>query len=153
MKRSGFTMIELIFVIVILGILASVAVPKLSATRDDAKISAAANNIQTAFQDFGSYYVSQGQFDVNDTSKMSNVVGAGYGYFTYTSAQTGYFNAFEFNVTNATGANAQCVLVKISNDGNVSLQNQANVTGNVCDGVQTLIYDRNISVGGKRIAY
>ena len=33
-------MIELIFVIVILGILAAVAVPKLSATRDDAKQSA-----------------------------------------------------------------------------------------------------------------
>ena len=41
MKKSAFTMIELIFVIVVLGILAAVAVPKLAATRDDAKISAA----------------------------------------------------------------------------------------------------------------
>ena len=38
MKRTGFTMIELIFVIVVLGILAAVAVPKLAATRDDALI-------------------------------------------------------------------------------------------------------------------
>ena len=37
--RYAFTMIELIFVIVVLGILAAVAVPKLAATRDDAQIS------------------------------------------------------------------------------------------------------------------
>lgn len=39
MKRFAFTMIELVFVIVILGILAAVAVPKLAATRDDAQIA------------------------------------------------------------------------------------------------------------------
>ena len=36
--RGGFTMIELIFVIVIIGILTAIAVPKLAATRDDAVI-------------------------------------------------------------------------------------------------------------------
>ena len=36
MKRSGFTMIELIFVIVILGILASVALPKLIGVKSQA---------------------------------------------------------------------------------------------------------------------
>lgn len=34
--RNAFTTIELIFVIVIMGILSAVAIPKLSATRDDA---------------------------------------------------------------------------------------------------------------------
>ena len=36
---KAFTMIELVFVIVVLGILAGVAVPKLAATRDDATIA------------------------------------------------------------------------------------------------------------------
>ncbi len=39
MKRTAFTMIELVFVIVVLGILAAVAVPRLVATRDDAEIT------------------------------------------------------------------------------------------------------------------
>ena len=39
MRKSGFTMVELVFVIVVLGILAAVAVPRFAATRDDAHIA------------------------------------------------------------------------------------------------------------------
>jgi general secretion pathway protein G len=39
--KKAFTMIELIFVIVVIGILSAVAVPKLAATRDDAEITRA----------------------------------------------------------------------------------------------------------------
>ena len=66
--RKGFTMIELIFVIVILGILAAVAIPRLAATRDDAEISKTATNIQTLVSDLGSYYTSQGKFATKTTS-------------------------------------------------------------------------------------
>lgn len=38
-KHNGFTMIELIFVIVVLGILAAIAIPRLAATRTDAEIT------------------------------------------------------------------------------------------------------------------
>jgi len=37
-NRSAFTMIELIFVIVVLGILGAVAIPRLAASRDDAML-------------------------------------------------------------------------------------------------------------------
>ena len=37
--KNAFTMIELVFVIVVLGILAGVAVPRLAVTRDDATIA------------------------------------------------------------------------------------------------------------------
>ena len=60
--RKGFTMIELIFVIVILGVLASVAIPRLAATRDDAEIAKAATNLSTAVSDIAAYYTAQGDF-------------------------------------------------------------------------------------------
>ena len=40
-SKSAFTMIELVFVIVVIGILASVAIPRFAATRDDAEVTKA----------------------------------------------------------------------------------------------------------------
>lgn len=37
--KKAFTMVELVFVIVVIGILSAIAVPKLAATRDDALIT------------------------------------------------------------------------------------------------------------------
>jgi len=44
-SKNAFTMIELIFVIVVLGILAGVAIPKMAATRDDAQIAKGRSDI------------------------------------------------------------------------------------------------------------
>ena len=70
--KKGFTMIELIFVIVILGILASVAIPRLAGTRADAEVATAVANIRTILSDAGGYYVAHGKFDVN-WNNLTNV--------------------------------------------------------------------------------
>ena len=67
MNKKAFTMIELIFVIVILGILAAVAIPKLTATRNDAYNTADCNNIALCVTDLGAEYTSKNSMTINSS--------------------------------------------------------------------------------------
>ena len=71
--KKGFTMIELIFVIVILGILASVAIPRLAATREDAEIATTIANLRTLLSDATSHYAAKGNFDGAKWKDLTNV--------------------------------------------------------------------------------
>ena len=71
--KKAFTMIELIFVIVILGILASVAIPRLAATREDAEISTGIANLRTLLSDITAFYVTKGNFNGTKWRDITNV--------------------------------------------------------------------------------
>ncbi|MBE3610580.1 type II secretion system protein [Campylobacter californiensis] len=61
--KKGFTAVELVFIIVVLGILSAVVLPKLFGTREDTFVARAATNISTFVSDITHYYMAQGGFE------------------------------------------------------------------------------------------
>ena len=58
--RAAWTLIEFIFIVIIIGILAATAIPKLAATRDDAKLAVDISNMSQCIQDVSSKFVASG---------------------------------------------------------------------------------------------
>lgn len=66
MRRSGFTMVELIFVIIIIGILSVAAIPKFGDIKDRAKI----NSEYSAMSGLQSAIVAKMEFAMEDTNNI-----------------------------------------------------------------------------------
>ncbi|MEA3419312.1 MAG: type II secretion system protein [Campylobacterota bacterium] len=79
-NRNAFTMIELVFVIVVIGILSAIAIPKFAATRDDALITRGLNtlsSVRSAIATERQKQILRGNFD-----GITSLRGTGSGIFT-----------------------------------------------------------------------
>jgi len=121
--KKAFTMIELVFVIVVLGILAAVAVPRLAATRTDAQVTKARADIATIRSGIinerqGRLFRGQSNFiatlDANNGQLFSSIMtypitaGTTDGHWSQSAATTYNFrilganNRFDYNAATGT---------------------------------------------------
>jgi prepilin-type N-terminal cleavage/methylation domain-containing protein len=153
MKRSGFTMIELVFVIVILGILASVAIPKLAATRDDAKIASKASEIQAAISEIPAFVTAQGE--VKAPAEMSQVlaqlVNQGKATVTTNSPITGSQGQLTLHSQN--GSSTDNPVVLDVNNTTLVVTHGSTCAGVICKQLQKRIAEGNYTIGGTSLKF
>ena len=145
MKRNGFTMIELIFVIVILGILAAVAIPKLMATRTDAQIAKNVQNLGAAVNEVSSYIVAKGSAD-NNISKMSSII-----------EQYESDGKADINTSDKSADVLGCVKYKITEDSgngeiNLTISHDSNTTA-ICTSIQSAVKAKTYPLSGSRVKF
>jgi len=132
--HKAFTLIEFIFVIVIIALLAGIAIPKLAATRNDAKLSTKAQNIMTAANEIASYAVAKGYTEDN-LSVMSNSIQS---MLTRNEATENTSHQVDVKVEEIT----DCIIIKVDNPGSNTEKlviDYGNTSSGSCDQLHSLI--------------
>jgi len=148
--KSAFTMIELIFVIVILGVLAAVSIPKLAATRGDAEASSKASEIMTGATEIAAYAVAKGN-TLSDFAVMSNS-------FKHLK-ESGSANLDENDKAVVKAGNIEeCITITItrnSTDDILSISFGSANGDSVCTSIQSLIniHDYPMKLRGQSVIY
>lgn len=152
--KKGFTMIELIFVIVILGILATVAIPKIMATRTDAKVTVDTQNIELIKADIISYYTAKGELKA-DAADMSTSAAKGELVVREDSdgatlSQVTNGTKFVIYSTENSGYLEKCIKLDYSDDENLTITHLLG-SGKVCKEVQDNVQALKIQIAGTAV--
>jgi type II secretory pathway pseudopilin PulG len=147
-------MIELIFVIIILGVLASAALPKLAVTRDDAKITVMAQQVESGIGEILANYSAMGV--IKKPHEMSQVlqqlVHNGWAAETSNAQIPGSVGQLTIYTQNGTGGDDHPFVFDI-NQTTLVFKYGSPCTGIICKSLQKRVSEGNYSVGGSQIVF
>ena len=131
-----------------------VAIPRLSATYDDAKVSVALNDIGTIINDLSTYYTSFDRYSSN-LNEMTNVRDINYTIPWNNISQSGTF--IYYTLDNQQNFEP-CVSFSIKNsDGNLTISKTLSPTGDICKTLQNVESFKNLLgtklLGGNRVKF
>ena len=71
-KNQGFTLVEILIVVIILGILAAVVIPQFTQASNDARRNAMMSDLQTVRSQLELYKVEHGSYPTDFTNQMTS---------------------------------------------------------------------------------
>ena len=137
--KKAFTMIELIFVIVIIGIISAIALPRFNATRDDAQVSKMIVNARIAVQDIGNYIAAVGITNIA-TSKVedaSNIDFSGVGCVALDENSTNLVPSLLTLCDYSVSPPSSCIVIVVNVDGTTQVINATGPSDSLCQTVAT----------------
>ena len=115
-KQQGFTLVEILVVVAIIGILASIIVPKLTTKVDDARVQKAQHDIKTISSVLELYKLDKYSYPSSEQG-LEALVGSyldtlpkdpwdrAYLYLSPGSRNAGFFDLYTFGADGASGGN------------------------------------------------
>jgi len=149
--KKAFTMVELIFVIVIIGILSVVAIPRLQMTRDDAVIAKNSQYIVGIMSEISSYIIAKGE-SKDDLTQMSSILQ------TLQNDNRVVINTITKSAKVKIGDDVACITIKIDSTSTTDLLKtvfSVGTTDRVCYQVQEFIKEKDypLVLRGRLIKY
>ena len=153
--KKAFTMVELVFVIVVLGILAIIAIPKLMGTRDDARVVKLVGAIQTIQSELVSGIIASTKIPQNreEIEAISNTISEVSPDFAIAVING---KTIQFIDTDHGAEICKILTINDTNISRVTLDfTDGNGTSSICAGVQALIPNTNSGfiIAGNLVIY